>query len=78
MSVGLTIETCVEGVVQACGCIAIPEAVQSAFNLVPGTPFRMEVGEDGSHIRLTPLLNVAEAQQQLATDPRASAIACSI
>jgi hypothetical protein len=66
------IETRFEGSVQDCGCIAIPEALQTAFHLGPGARFRIEAAGNGSHLLLIPLESSAAS-----TDPRLGA-ACTL
>jgi len=41
-----------EGRVQECGCIAIPEALQKQTGLYPGATFEIEAVEDGAAILL--------------------------
>jgi hypothetical protein len=44
-----------EGIVQECGCIALPEALQAKTGLYPGATFEIEVTQDGTELILTPL-----------------------
>jgi bifunctional DNA-binding transcriptional regulator/antitoxin component of YhaV-PrlF toxin-antitoxin module len=44
-----------EGTVQECGCIALPEALQAKIGLYPGATFEIEVTPDGTELILTPL-----------------------
>jgi hypothetical protein len=44
-----------EGTVQECGCIALPEALQEKTGLYPGATFEIEVTTDGTALTLTPL-----------------------
>lgn len=40
------------GIVQECGCIALPEELQLRTGLYPGAVFQFQVAEDGSSVTL--------------------------
>jgi hypothetical protein len=76
MSTEPSIEGFIEGKVQDCGCIAISEALQLAFNLGPGATFCIEAAADGSHLRLIPK-SPSKAQPQPDPSVQLSGTACS-
>ena len=44
-----------DGKVQECGCIALPEELQAKTGLYPGATYRIELAADGIGISLTPV-----------------------
>jgi hypothetical protein len=55
------------GLVEECGCIALPEAVQEQTGLYPGATYEIEVTPDGAALLLRPI----ETRQP--TDPNPGA-----
>ena len=56
-----------EGIVQECGCIALPEALQAKTGLYPGATFEIEVTPDGTELILTPLKTCFPSDLKLGT-----------
>jgi hypothetical protein len=43
-----------QGQVQECGCIALPEELQAATGLYPGATFQIELTAEGTAVLLQP------------------------
>jgi len=64
----MTQQASIEGRVQECGCIALPQALQLQTGLYPGATYTLEIAESGTAI----LLRIVQPAQQAESNLGAS------
>jgi hypothetical protein len=61
----MTQQASIEGKVQPCGCIALPEEFQAHTGLYPGATYTLEVAEAGAAVPLRTLLPAQQVEPGL-------------